>query len=305
MVKSNEQINQFYVSPLQVNRLISKHLFWITYILAFIVSVIIAVISNVGSVSPLLPVGNQTRSCAQPFSENPTIFDVYVTDQWMSSAIKDALCQDPIIRRQFGNVSVMVGANDFDTFKNINYGLADLALVKQNQIDAFASDEVQGYREIARYSNYSAFFIAKDEKPILSKEYFLGKRIGLLDYPSSRSGHIQPKIKLQSLDISDANADILYYNSHHELREKLLVDEVDLISSYWDPSDEERFSKNYITPINEEISGARWFLRQQSRNIDLICSLQRMIKTISTQHPSSYYATVDIPERPEVICHDS
>ncbi|WP_124748994.1 PhnD/SsuA/transferrin family substrate-binding protein [Alteromonas facilis] len=229
-------------------------------------------------------------------SENPDKLTIYVTDKWLANAMLESLCGDEIVKKQFGNVLVTLGDNDFDTYRNISYGIADLALVKDNMVNAFVSDKVYGYRPIAQYPSYPAYFIGSTEKPLLSKEYFLGKRIGLLDYPSSRSGHIAPKTELQKLDIDESNSTILYFNSHQELREKLRNGDVDIIASYWDESDTQNFSINYRTEISSSITGSRWYLRRQDRNIDLICSIQKNIARVSDEHPSSYYRNLTMLE---------
>lgn len=132
------------------------------------------------------------------------------------------------------------------------------------------------------------------ERPALSKEYLLGKRIGLLDYPSSRSGHIVPKTVMQELGLSDNNVDIVYFSSHQELRRALLAGDVDIISSYWAEDDNERFSKNYATPLLESVSGMQWFLKMQTQNTDLFCAMQSVIHDIAMSHPRPYYKTITL-----------
>jgi hypothetical protein len=272
------------------------------------IAIAIVMITSVGlglligqqNVVELPSIGENLTRCETQLSENPSELSIYVTDEWLAKEITERLCQDPVVGRQFGAVVTTLGHNDFDTYRNINYGLADLALVKQNHVSAFASEAVHGYKSIAQYPDYRAYFIGKSEKPLLSKEYFLGKRIGLLDYPSSRSGHIAPMTQLKSLDIDASNATFVYFNSHQELREKLLIGDVDIIASYWDEQDSERFSENYITQINANITGSRWYLRGQTRNTDLICAIQRNLLEMSQSLPASYYrgieATVDCPD---------
>ncbi|MBT0585920.1 PhnD/SsuA/transferrin family substrate-binding protein [Alteromonas oceanisediminis] len=284
------------------SRLFAKNLFWIVTLTVLFISAGVGALLGQKKISALPPIADNSYKCEQRLSENPQTFTVYVTDNWLADVLLSTLCNDAVMRRQFGDVHVTVGTNDFDTFEYINYGIADLALVKQHQINAFASEKVQGYQAIARYPDYSAYFIAKNERPTLSKEYLLGKRIGLLDYPSSRSGHIEPKIKLQSLEINESNADIRYYNSHQELRQKLLVDEVDIIASYWDPDDAGTLSENYIVQINANVSGSRWFLRQQNRNTDLICALQSSLEVISQDPPSNYYSHIQRLPLASVSC---
>lgn len=279
---------------MRIRRFITRHLFWLVTIVTLLISGAIGFYAGQKKIFPLPNITQKTQTCRQEISENPQRLTVYVTDNWFSNILIPSLCENEIVRRQFGDVKVITGTNDFDTFKHINYGIADLALVKDHSITAFASEKVHGYQVIAQYPDYPAFFIARNEKPIITKEYILGKRIGLLDYPSSRSGHIIPKIVLQELGLNSSNTDILYYNSHSELRQRLLVGDVDIIASYWDETDNEQFSVNYRTQLDANIRGSRWFLKQQSRNVDLICALQRELAVLSEKHRSDYYQGIQL-----------
>lgn len=260
--------------------------------LSVLASILLGVWIGQKKIEPLALIGEKTTYCEASFSQNPRNLTVYVTDLWLSKTALERLCQDPVVRRQFGNVTMILGSNDFDTYRYISYGIADLALIKDNLVSAFGSDQAYGYRAVAQYPDYQAFFIGKTEKPIITKEYFLGKRIGLLDYPSSRSGHVVPKSQLQKIGINESNSIILYYNSHQELRDKLLVGEVDIIASYWDDNDDQSLSLSYRTEINSDITGSKWYIRGQQRNTDLVCALQNTVTDMSNGHPSSYYHDV-------------
>ncbi|MCH2256438.1 MAG: hypothetical protein MK088_07395 [Alteromonas sp.] len=235
-------------------------------------------------------------SCKTDLVGNFDVFSVYVTDGRIAEMAKEKLCSDQIIKRQFGEVKIIIGQSDYDTFRYINHGVVDLALVKSNVVDAFGADQIYGLTKIASHPNYSAFFIALRERPELSKEYLLGKRIGLLDYPSSRSGHIVPKTVMQDLGLSDNNVDIVYFSSHQELRRALLAGDVDIISSYWAEEDKERFSRNYATPLLESVSGMQWFLKMQTQNTDLFCAMQSVVHDIAMSHPRPYYKTITLEE---------
>ena len=170
--------------------------------------------------------------------------------------------------------------------------MVDLALIKRNVVDAFGADQIYGLTLIASHPNYSAFFISQREKPLLEKEYLLGKRIGLLDYPSSRSGHIVPKTILQNLGLTENNVNIVNFNSHKDLRRALLAGEVDIISSYWAEEDAQILSKNYATPLLKSVSGMQWFLKMQMQNTDLLCAMQSVVKDIADSHARPYYKTL-------------
>lgn len=260
--------------------------------------------TSFSAVPEISPQTGQSYHCEQAFSVNQDSFDIYVTDKTVAVKAIDSFCKNKVIQRQFGNVNVVLGQSDYDTFRYINHGVVDLALVKSNVVEAFGADQIYGYETIASHPDYSAYFIALKEKPVLSKEYLLGKRIGILDYPSSRSGHIVPKTVLKSLGINDDNISLVHFNSHKDLRSALLAGDVDIIASYWGKGDETLLSKNYITALHEGVSGMRWYLKMQTRNTDLRCAAQQVIKALSGSHSRAYYQSVELLQ-PCEDSHDS
>lgn len=269
---------------------------WIIFIIAAITCGAVNYFQHSVTYTDIAPQTGQNMNCKTDLVGNFDVFSVYVTDGRIAEMAKEKLCSDQIIKRQFGEVKIIIGQSDYDTFRYINHGVVDLALVKSNVVDAFGADQIYGLTKIASHPNYSAFFIALRERPELSKEYLLGKRIGLLDYPSSRSGHIVPKTVMQDLGLSDNNVDIVYFSSHQELRRALLAGDVDIISSYWAEEDKERFSRNYATPLLESVSGMQWFLKMQTQNTDLFCAMQSVVHDIAMSHPRPYYKTITLEE---------
>ncbi|GGW92184.1 hypothetical protein [Alteromonas halophila] len=247
---------------------------------------------NAVTVPAIKPQTGLRLQCPTTISTNSESYDVYVTDASIAEMAIEKFCNNPVVKRQFGNVNVVVGQNDYDTFRYINHGVVDLALVKSNVVEAFGADDIYGFKNIASHPDYSAYFIALREKPELTKEFLLGKRIGILDYPSSRSGHIVPKTVLKSLGLTENNVELNYYNSHQELRSALLAGDVDIISSYWGSNDDAILSRNYATALIDNVSGMQWFLKLQTRNTDLLCATQQVIQSISDMHPRSYYQNV-------------
>ena len=244
----------------------------------------------------ILPQTGQTLTCNTGLSGNKDVFSAYITDGRIAAMVSERLCSDSTIKRQYSGIKVVVGQSDYDTFRYINHGVVDLALVKSNIVDAFGADKIYGLTKLAAHPDYPAFFIALREKPLLSKEYLLGKRIGLLDYPSSRSGHIVPKTVLHHMGLTDSNVDIIYYSSHKELRRALLAGEVDIISTYWAEEDAETFSENYTSPLLESVSGMQWYLKMQTQNTDLFCAVQSVVHEIATTHPRPYYKNITLEE---------
>ena len=269
---------------------------WIIFILAALVCGSINYFQNSDEYSDIAPQTGQYLTCKTDLQGNSDVFSVYVTDGRIAEMASERLCNDKTIKRQYGEVKVTIGQSDYDTFRYINHGVVDLALVKSNVVDAFGADQIYGLTKVASHPDYSAFFIALRERPLLSKEYLLGKKIGLLDYPSSRSGHIVPKTVLQNLGLSDSNLDIVYFSSHQELRRALLAGDIDIISSYWAEEDKDNFSRNYATPLQESVSGMQWYLKMQTQNTDLFCAIQSVIHKVAMSHPRPYYKTITLEE---------
>ncbi|MFM9598144.1 hypothetical protein ACKI1O_53795, partial [Streptomyces scabiei] len=77
-----------------------------------------------------------------------------------------------------------------------------------------------------------------------------------------------------------------YASSHSELRELLANGQVDIIASFWKNDDQHHFSKNYITPISNNIVGTRWYLKMDHDNTDLLCAIQTRLLDLSKSQTS-------------------
>jgi len=238
---------------------------------------------------PLSPLIETSIDCSTQSKNNKRSFVIYSGGETSSLLLNEIACADPIINRQYGEVSSYWGVSDVNTIRMLGNGKADLALVKENIMSALKAEDTHGYKKVAYYPNYKTYLISLYEKPVLTKEYFLDKTIGLVDYPTSRSGHIVPKKLFTELGLTLSRMNIVYASSHNELREMLTAGKVDIISSYWQSEDQEKLSRNYITSIADSVSGTSWYLRLAKQNEDLLCASQRFLKDFASQQESSYY----------------
>lgn len=231
--------------------------------------------------------------CTTQSGTHPDNLVLFTYTEYRAKTVMQALCEHPEISKQFGTITAYWQADEREVVQLIGKGIVDLALVKDNFVKALQSDLTYGYEVVGAYEDYSAYFISLKEKPWLTKEYLLGKRIGLLDYPTSRSGHIIPMRMFKDLGLTRDQINIVYAKSHSELRKFLSNGNVDIISSYWQKKDEERFSKNYITPLQDDISGSKWYLKLKERNTELRCSVQDILKDL-TEKQQGYYQNLTI-----------
>lgn len=233
-------------------------------------------------------------SCVAGASAPDEKLTVYVSSEPVARSLADMLCTQPVIKRQYHQVHAYWRGGDTAVMRFVGKGLGDLVNVKDNLVHAFDAENTYGYQRLASYARYQTYLIALKEKPIISREYLLGRRIGLLDYPTSRSGHIVPKNLLRELGLSEDQVTIVYSHSHDDLRRLLASGEVDMISSYWSDTDSARFSKNYIQPIGaEHISGTSWYMKMEKRNTDLFCTLQNSLENLAEQQTSTYFSQLE------------
>ncbi|WP_199609736.1 PhnD/SsuA/transferrin family substrate-binding protein [Flocculibacter collagenilyticus] len=237
----------------------------------------------------LVPVFKEYRVCDTNNQSNTERFIIYVPTQNVAEMVLDEFCQHSIIEKQFGKVIAYWGGGEANLIQFVGKGVANLSLVRTNIMLALQAEATHGYVDVAVYPDYKAYLISLREKPQLTKQYLWGKKIGLVDYPTSRSGHIVPKHLFQKLGLSVNDLTIIYANSHTRLREMLLQGEVDIISSYWKEDDNDRFSDNYKVEISEQVSGSRWYMRMDAENTDLYCASQKILIDSSSQQSSSYF----------------
>ncbi|NVK25561.1 MAG: PhnD/SsuA/transferrin family substrate-binding protein [Gammaproteobacteria bacterium] len=235
----------------------------------------------------------QQASCTINNS-NQSQFKIFMHSESAAKKLLPMFCQDRIIAKQYGLVTIRWGQNDTATIQAVGKGEVDLLLTKASIVNALSATETHGYQAIASYQDYQAFLIGFNEKPELSKQYLLDKTIALVNYPTSRSGHILPKLLFTELGLSLDKLDIIYTQSHQHSRQQLIAGEVDLIASYWSKEDNSDLSEDYKTPLHSEVDSTRWFLKLDKNNTVLKCQTQRLLKQFSNQQTSSYYKNINI-----------
>lgn len=234
-----------------------------------------------------------STTCQTTATANQNQLIVFTPSKYVAQLLTKNLCDDKVVAKQYGSVIGYWGYRTVDSLEFVGKGIADLILAKNNIMEAFRAETTYNYQPVVGFSDYTAFFISSKEKPLITKQYFLDKKIGLLDYPTSRSGHILPKQTFKQLGLNIAQLKITYASSHNELRELLANGQVDLIASFWRENDSKRFSKNYITPISSNVAGTRWYLKMQHNNTDLLCAVQSHLLSMSKEQSFRYYQDVE------------
>ena len=279
---------------MKIKHLVLQQSTFVTVLLLFfLLTWLSAQISTNALVGALKPLIETSTRCQTTALQNKEHLIVYAPSKNVAFSLVQSLCEDAVVAKQYGEVVGFWGYRTSDSIEFVGKGIADLILAKNNIMSAFKAESTYNYQPIVGFPSYTAFFISAKEKPKINKQYFLGKRIGLLDYPTSRSGHILPKQTFKNLGVNLENLKITYASSHNELRDLLANGQVDLIASFWKDEDQLSFSKNYITPISDNIVGTRWYLKMQHENTDLLCAIQARLMTLSKLQTSPYFNHVE------------
>lgn len=142
----------------------------------------------------------------------------------------DTLCKNETLAQSYGAVEVQrVHPDNIDlrSIYELRYGLILAKPELMNRTDIL---EGRGYRLVAGYPDYGSQLIALDGVPELTREYFDGKKLGLIDDPNSISAYQIPKAVLQSHQLDKKVLNIIYFKSHRQLYEALYAGQVDVIA---------------------------------------------------------------------------
>lgn len=221
-------------------------------------------------------------------------FKIFLHDTPTVDKVLSVFCNDEILAKQYSKISVFWGGGDSSIIQMVGTGNVNLILTKPSIVQALSANRTHGYQAIAGYQDYKAYLIGFKEQPELTKQYLWDKSIALVNYPTSRSGHILPKQLFASLGLSLDRMNIVYTNSHEQSRALLISGEVDLISSYWSQEDNVNLSVNYKTSLRDEVDATQWFLKLDKNNTVLKCQTQHLLTKLSATLSSSYYNDIKI-----------
>jgi hypothetical protein len=152
---------------------------------------------------------------------------------------------------------------------------------------AFSKD----YRRISFYSPYKVVLITDQQPPELNEAYLSTRRIGLLRNTKSRSGYRVPMQLFRNLGLELQQLQLKYYTSHEELRLALEKGDVDVISSYWDSSQREKFPNWHLLEIGGVSQGLNWFVTNEVyADINARCAVVKTLERAEGSTGNPYFA---------------
>ena len=219
-----------------------------------------------------------------------------------------ALCEELATQKSLSSSYSAVEADWHRQDATLGHAIAErrlhLLLLRKEDPATLQPFFFTNFRPIAFYPAYDVMLIARDEVPTLDSGYLLSRIIGLLTTADSRSGNIVPITEFQSRGIDVSRLAIVRYPNHPELRRALDSGEVDLISSYWDEVDEERFPDWRTLRIGEVRQGHIWFLASTlASDHETLCAVLDTVQNVAKHSPKKYFQTLIVEEDVSRICN--
>ena len=191
------------------------------------------------------------------------------------------------------NPEIYWGLNDDDRRTLLKAGEPAIAFDRAHLVENPTISSLQAYKTLATYPSYTSNLIAVDNIE-LSRRGLAGKRIGLLEDQSSRSGHLVPISVFRSLGLAPADYMAVLANNHQELRTLLAAGEVDVIASYWGEKDKRNYVDWLSVEIGANITGAAWYLKPDLYGSPFSCIFQRILIASAEKTANNYFQQVEI-----------
>lgn len=157
-------------------------------------------------------------------------FDILTVSSIRARKIADTLCQDPAIARHYDGVRISWKPRGQLTAEEVLNEDYDLIWSRVTTMRGLVPKFSDYYDTLLRFDHYKVFWFSRNGRPELSREYFAGKRIGLLSDKLSHTLYLLPLASLKEAGVNLAEAQLSYFDDAISLYDAFLRGEVDLVS---------------------------------------------------------------------------
>lgn len=187
------------------------------------------------------------------------VLELSVARKSQAEDLKKKFCNDDRFKNEYGKLKFSWNnlEDSYDIKKLFSGGLGVVLVSNDSLVDSKVISDNNLFTPIAKYPDYKACIFAPEGSipPQLTKEYFKGKKMGLVNKSYSLSGYQKPYLKILELELEPKT--IIKYSSHTDLRKALENQEVDLIGSFCDYK--EASGRPYVE-VSGVLSGTTWFV---------------------------------------------
>lgn len=181
--------------------------------------------------------------------------------------ISSMLCAAESVRQQFSQVEVTWKSRMSLTTEDLITERYDVIWNRHHFLQGLMPDFDDHYDTLLHYADHAVYWMSTRSEPVLSDEYFEGKRVGLLNDSASHTLNIIPLTSLRSLS---ARHEIVYFDDPETLFDSFYRGDVDLVSGGFGF---EVPTTVYRTIIDDSATAATFFVRSSLADMALRCDL--------------------------------
>ena len=209
------------------------------------------------------------RNGTNPAPDAPRLRLLLVTPA-MAGEIAAMLCSRDSVRTRFSGVEVSWRPRTELTTRDLVNEHYDVIWNREHFLTGLLPELHDHYDTLMHYDNYAVYWVSMTSPPVLTAEYFRGKRIGLLSDVSSHTHHLLPLRSLKSVDSKEHDVVTVYFDNTNSLYDSFERGEVDLITAG------QAFpaaQAAYRTLLDDTATAATFFIRKDLQHAALRCDL--------------------------------
>lgn len=188
----------------------------------------------------------------------------------MASDIAGLLCQRPSVQDAFTGVDVSWRPRTELTTSDLVNENYDVIWNREHFLTGLLPELHSHYDTLLHYDNYAVFWLSLQSTPVLTAEYFRGKRIGLLSDVSSHTHHLLPLRSLKAVDSQQQDIVTVYFDDASALYDSFYRGEIDLMTGGLAFTAEQPV---YRTLLDNSATAATFFIRRDLQQHALRCDI--------------------------------
>lgn len=211
-------------------------------------------------------------------AEGPRLSILLVAPQ-QASEIATRLCQSPHVSQQFSTVDVSWKPRTQLTSQELITETYDVIWSREHVLNGLVPNFDQHYDPLLHFDQYSVYWLSLQSTPVLTTEYFQGKRVGLLDDKNSHTHYLLPLESLHRAGIDAQSLELVRFEETLNLYQSFQTGDIDLITggaTYTSPS------PVYSTLIEDDAIAASFFVRRALADSAVRCEIVQAISPLKT-----------------------
>lgn len=232
--------------------------------------------------------------------------EIYVLHKGQAETLKEKFChnKNTEISNEYGQIKFYWKQPESYNMAKLFTG--KLAIIQSSDSNLGQSSIISNpalYTPIAKYPDYySCLYSLKDTKtPVLTKEYFEGKTLGLSNKVYSQSSYQVPLMELSKIGVYPP---MIKHPNTASMQSSLESKEIDLIAKFcpYSKKDELEAEKsfNYLK-LDKKLEGTTWYVSNKVKLKSIKCIVQSYLmdsaeatKKNEEDGPDSYFANIKI-----------